>query len=40
MKKEKIILEDGRYLIFYRFGKDKTKVRASSGETESKGGKR
>lgn len=41
MKKEKIILDDGRYLIYYKFGKDKTKAKSSSDEPKgkSKGGK-
>ena len=42
MKKEKIILDDGRYLIYYQFGKGKPKAPASGGgsKAKGKGGKR
>jgi hypothetical protein len=40
LKKEKIILEDGRYLIYYKFGKAKAKTAAAETKAKSKEGKR
>ena len=37
MKKEKIILDDGRYLIYYQFGKGKNTARTSGGASKAKG---
>jgi hypothetical protein len=42
LKKEKIILADDRYLIYYKFGKDKSKAQVPSDASKAKvkGGKR